>query len=147
MYLRQSDIFLGLNPNILKAVMAVGTHHALPSGEFVYHREDPADFLYILMEGAVELRLGDEGTAVFTIGNLGEVFGWSSLVGRDRHTVSAVCRQPTALLKMDKRRLIALFEEDPESGFIFYRQLARALGNRLLQIYDSVAECPRRSAG
>jgi aspartate ammonia-lyase len=147
MQLRQSDIFLGLNPSILKAIMALGTRHAFAAGEFVYHRETPADFVYILMEGEVELRLGDAGAQVFTIGTLGEVFGWSSLIGRDWHTVSAVCRQTTALMKMDKRRLVDLFESDPESGFLFYRHLARALGNRFLQIYDSAAACRGASAG
>jgi hypothetical protein len=39
--------------------------------------------------------------------------------------------------------LITIFNDDPESGFVFYQQLARALGNRLLQIYDTVSECGR----
>lgn len=147
MQLRQADLFVGLNPAILKAIMAAGTRHAYAAGEFVYHRHDPAAFLYILMEGDIRLRLGDEGSELFTIAALGEVFGWSSLIGRDYHTVSAVCRRSSAVLKMSRQRLIAIFEDDPESGFIFYKQLARALGNRLLQIYDTVSECGRADAG
>jgi CRP-like cAMP-binding protein len=146
MQLRQADLFMGLNPVILKAVMAAGTRHAFTEGEYVYHRGDPADFLYILMDGDVRLRLGDEGSELFTIAALGEVFGWSSLIGRDRHTVSAVCRRSSTVLKMGKHRLIAIFEDDPESGLVFYKQLARALGNRLLQIYDSVSDCGRTAA-
>lgn len=141
MQLRQADLFRGLNPSVLSAVMAAGTRHAFAPGEFVYQRDDPAAFLYILMEGEVRLRLGDEGAELFTIASLGEVFGWSSLIGRERHTVSAVCRRSSTVLKMSKDRLIAIFEDDPESGFIFYKHLARALGNRLLQIYDTVSEC------
>jgi CRP-like cAMP-binding protein len=141
MQLRQADLFRGLNPSVLSAIMASGTRHAFAAGEFVYHRDDPAAFLYILMEGDVRLRLGDEGAELFTVAALGEVFGWSSLIGRERHTVAAVCRRPSTVLKMSKHRLVALFEDDPESGFIFYKQLARALGNRLLQIYDAVSEC------
>jgi CRP-like cAMP-binding protein len=147
MRLRQSDIFSGLNSNILKAIMAVATRHSFAATEFIYHRDDPADFLYILMQGEVRLRLQDQGGEVFTIAQLGEVFGWSSLIGRDRHTLSAICLRPTTVLKMDKRRLMTLIEEDPDSGILFYRQLARALGNRLLQIYDTVAECSGPPAG
>jgi CRP-like cAMP-binding protein len=147
MQLRQADLFVGLSPNTLKAVMAAGTRHAFPAGDFVYHRDDPADFLYILIEGDIRLRMGDEGAELFTITVLGEVFGWSSLIGRERHTVSAVCRRLSAVLKMDKHRLIAIFEADPESGFVFYQQLARALGNRLLQIYETVSECGPAGAG
>jgi len=99
------------------------------------------------MDGDVRLRLGDEGSELFAIAALGEVFGWSSLIGRDRHTVSAACRRSSTVLKMSKHRLIALFEEDPESGFLFYKQFSRALGNRLLQIYDTVADCGRADSG
>jgi CRP-like cAMP-binding protein len=141
MRLKQSDIFQGLNPNILKAIMAIGTRHAFPEGTFVYHRDDPADFIYILMQGEVRLHLGDDGTEVFVIAGLGEVFGWSSLIGRKRHMLSAFCGRPSTVLKMDQRRLTALIEADPDSSIVFYRQLSRALGNRLLQIYDTVAEC------
>lgn len=141
MQLRQADLFVGLSPNTLKAIMAAGTRHAFAAGEFVYRRDDPADFLYILMEGDIRLRMRDEGAELFTLAALGEVFGWSSLIGRERHTVSAVCLRPSAVLKISRHRLIAIFEADPESGFIFYQQLARALGNRLLQIYDTVSEC------
>ena len=147
MQLKQSDIFGGLNPNILKAIMAAGTRHAFAAAEFIYHRNDPADFLYILMQGEIRLRLQDEGAEVFTIASLGEVFGWSSLIGRDRHTLSAICIRPSTVLKMEQRRLTALLEEDPDSSILFYRQLARALGNRLLQIYDTVAECSGPRAG
>ena len=141
MRLKQADLFWGLSPNLLKAIMDVATRHAFAAGTFVYQRDDPADFLYILMQGEVRLRFGDEGTVVFTIATLGEVFGWSSLIGRDRHTLSAFCSQPATVLKFERRRLTALIEKDPDSGVIFYRQLSQALGNRLLQIYDTVAEC------
>jgi CRP-like cAMP-binding protein len=141
MRVKQADIFWGLNPSTLKAIMQTGTRHALAAGSFVYHRDDPADFVYILMQGEVRLRLGDAGAEVFAIANLGEVFGWSSLVGCERHTLSAFCRQPSTVLKMDQRRMRALIEEDPDTSTIFYRQLSRALGNRLLQIYDTMAEC------
>jgi CRP-like cAMP-binding protein len=93
------------------------------------------------MQGEVRLLLGDGGREVFAIATLGEVFGWSSLIGRERHTLSARCRQPSTVLKIDKRRLTALIDADLDSSVIFYRQLSRALGNRLLQIYDAVAEC------
>jgi CRP-like cAMP-binding protein len=147
MRLKQSDIFWGLSPGILEAIMAAGTRHAFAAGAFVYHRDDPAEFLYILMQGEIRLRLADEGAEVFTIANLGEVFGWSSLIGRDRHTLSAVCSQPATILRLERRRLTALIDNDPDSGIIFYRQLSRALGNRLMQIYDTVAECGGDPAG
>jgi CRP-like cAMP-binding protein len=141
MQLRQADLFARLNPSVLTAVLSAGTRQVVAQGEFIYHREDPSDFFYILIEGDVRLRLGDAGPEMFAIFRPGEVFGWSSLIGGERHTVSAVCHRSATILKMDKNRLMAIFTNDPESGFIFYKQLARALGSRLLQIYDTVSDC------
>jgi CRP-like cAMP-binding protein len=146
MQLRQADLFAGLNPSVLSVVLAAGSRQAFKTGEFIYHRGDPAAFFYILMEGDVRLRLGDEGSELFVIACAGEVFGWSSVIGRERHTVSAACQRPSMVLKMNTQRLITIFNDDPESGFVFYQQLARALGNRLLQIYDTVSECGRSGA-
>jgi CRP-like cAMP-binding protein len=143
MQIRQSEVFVGLNPHLLKAIMAASTRHGFAAGGFVYHRRDPADYFYVLMEGEIELRLGDEGTPVFHFRHLGEVFGWSSLIGRPHHTVSAACLQATAVLGVEARHVIRLLEEDSESAVVFYRQLARALGNRLLEVCEAVDECRR----
>jgi CRP-like cAMP-binding protein len=146
MQLRQADLFAGLNPGVLSAILAAGTRQAFAADEFIYHRDDPTAFFYILMEGDVRLRLQDDGPELFAITSAGEVFGWSSLIGRERHTVSAACRRSSTILKMNKHRMITIFNDDPESGFVFYKQLARALGNRLLQIYDTVSECGQAAA-
>ena len=146
MQLRQADLFAGLNPGVLSAILAAGTRQVFAADEFIYHRDDPTAFFYILMEGDVRLRLRDEGPELFAIASAGEVFGWSSLIGRERHTVSAACRRSSTVLKMNKHRVITIFNEDSESGFVFYTQLARALGNRLLQIYDTISECGRSAA-
>jgi len=54
---------------------------------------------------------------------------------------------PEGTTQANLARLTALIEEDPGCSTIFYRQLSRALGNRLLQIYDTVAECGGGPAG
>ena len=145
MQLKQSDIFKNLSTGILNQIMNTGDRIGFSQGRFVYHKGDRADFLYTLIEGEVRLRIGDEGTEVFTIGGLGEIFGWSSLIGKERHTLSAVCVKQTTVLKMDKRQLLSLIEADPDCSVTFYKQLAKALGNRLLQVYDTVAECKGES--
>ncbi len=66
----------------------------------------------------------------------GEVFGWSSLVGRPSYSASAECMNPTKLLRFDKNRLQAVIEKDAASSATLFENLAAILGERLLRSYE-----------
>jgi CRP-like cAMP-binding protein len=137
MYIKQSDLFLGLNHHFVKEIMAIAQKESHAESQFVFRLGEPADHFYILINGQVQLSLGDSGQVVYTSSNVGETFGWSSLIGRDSYSASALCLQPTDLLKIERHKLQNLLEKDTDSGYLFFKQLAEALGNRLLQLYQS----------
>ena len=72
---------------------------------------------------------------VYDVGQNGEAFGWSSLIGRDVYSASAECVEPTKLLVADRTRLNQVLEDDPANGIIFMKHLAATLGNRLIESY------------
>jgi CRP-like cAMP-binding protein len=137
MYIKQSDLFVGLSHHFVKEIMAIAEKESHAEGHFVFRLGEAADHFYILIKGHVQLSLGDSGHVVYTSSNVGETFGWSSLIGRDAYSASALCLQPTDLLKIEKRKLQGLLEKDKDSGYLFFKQLAGALGNRLLKLYQS----------
>jgi CRP-like cAMP-binding protein len=137
MYIKQSDLFLGLNHHFVKEIMAIAQKESHAEGHFVFRLGELADHFYILINGQVQLSLGDSGHVVYTSSDVGETFGWSSLIGRDSYSASALCLQPTDLLKIERHKLQNLLERDKDSGYLFFKQLAGALGNRLLQLYQS----------
>jgi CRP-like cAMP-binding protein len=67
---------------------------------------------------------------------VGEIFGWSALIGRKNYSATVICEQQTLVLKFHKDNIHHLLDQDAESAAIFYKQLARALGNRLLTVYE-----------
>lgn len=137
MYIKQSDLFVGLSHHFVKEIMAIAEKESHAQGQFVFRLGEAADYFYILINGKVQLSLGDSGHVVYTSSNVGETFGWSSLIGRDTYSASALCMQPTDLLKIERIRLQNLLEKDKDNGYLFFKKLARALGKRLLKLYQS----------
>jgi CRP-like cAMP-binding protein len=84
------------------------------------------------------LSVGGGSQVVYDIGQNGEAFGWSSLIGRDVYSASAECVAPTKLLVADRIKLGKVLNDDPANGLIFVKQLAATLGNRLMETYKKI---------
>jgi CRP-like cAMP-binding protein len=135
MIIKQADLFHGLSHNFIKDLMTIATRVSFSEGEVVFRSGEPAEHFYILIQGCVKIRLGQDGRDVYTGEKLGEIFGWSSLIGRKDFTASAVCSAPTSLLRVDRRQFQNILEKDLFSSLMFFQQLAKVLGNRLIQLY------------
>jgi CRP-like cAMP-binding protein len=135
MYIRHSELFTGTSMHFVKKFMDISEMCSHKKGEVLFRKNDPAKFLFILLNGCVKLSIGDPGQVVYNSKRNGEAFGWSSLIGGDVYSASAECLEPTKLLKTDSDRLSRILEEDSENGIIFYKHLAATLGKRLLETY------------
>ena len=136
MIIKQADLFYGLNHNFIKDLMAIALRTPCVKGDIVFRSEEPATHFYILIQGCVRLRLGHAGLEVFTSCRIGEIFGWSSLIGRPTYSASAECMETATLLKIDRQQFQSILEKDLSSGLLFFKQLAAALGSRLIQLYE-----------
>lgn len=135
MYLKQSDLFLGLGNQFLKQVMTVAEKASFEGSEIVFREDHPADNFFILINGQVSIL--QEGQVVYTTSAIGEVFGCAGIIGRDSYFLTLQCDQPSVLLRFDRRRVQTLLDNDADNAVLFYRQLASALAHRLHQLYRS----------
>ena len=135
MYLKQSDLFTGLGHNFLKQTMAIAEKVSFEKGATVLKEGEPADYFFILIEGQVDLLLGDTGKMVYQISGLGEIFGCSSLIGRDTYFLTARCDDASLALRIDRSKMEKILADDTENGCLFFKQLSRAIGNRLMTLY------------
>jgi CRP-like cAMP-binding protein len=138
MYIKQSELFLGTSMDFVKKFMDISQMSSHEKGEVLFREKDPAKFFFILLNGCVKLSVGDPAQVVYNARRNGEAFGWSSLIGRDVYSASAECIEATKLLKTRNDKLSRVLEEDSENGFIFFKQLAATLGNRLLETYKVI---------
>ena len=136
MYLKQSELFWGLSQSFIRSLTADATKQNYRPGETVFSAEDAADYFYVLIQGRIRLQLNGSGQGVYTSDRIGEAFGWSALIGRETYSASCVCEQQTVLLRFDKHEIRRQLDQDAESAAIFFRQLAGALGKRLMQLYQ-----------
>ena len=136
MYLKQADLFWGMSQIFLQSITAKAIKTEFQQGETVFNACDPADYFYVLIKGQVRLELKSSGRQVFTSDKIGEIFGWSALIGRSDYSATVICDQPTIALQFHKTDLHCLLDQDSTSASLFYKRLAGALGDRLLKTYD-----------
>jgi CRP/FNR family cyclic AMP-dependent transcriptional regulator len=140
MHIRQSDLFSGLGHDFLKEIMLAAETITFEDGGVVFDEDDRADHFYIMTSGRVRLYMAASDHDIHTARAAGEIIGWSTLIGRDSYSLSAVCEGPTVLLRIDRERMNAILARDNEIAARFFMHLAGALGHRLLQLYPRVSK-------
>ena len=131
---------MGTSMDFIKKFMDMSQMVSHEKGDVLFREKDPALYFYVLLNGRVKIGVGQGEQAVYDVRKNGEAFGWSSLIGRDRYSASAVCVEPTKLLKTNSEKLRKELENDPRNGIVFFKQLAATLGNRLLETYKTISQ-------
>jgi CRP-like cAMP-binding protein len=126
---------MGTSMDFVKKVMDICRMVSHEKGETLFRENDEARQFYIMLNGRVKLSAGKGSQVIYDVGQNGEAFGWSSLIGRDVYSASAECVEPTKLLVTDRDKLSKVLEDDPANGIIFMKHLAATLGNRLIESY------------
>ena len=135
MLIEERNLFEGMSPEFMSKVAQCSVSESRNAGDILIRHGDPAQHLYILIEGRIRLSFGEQGYMSFVISNSGDAVGLSSILGREEYHATAECLVPCRLQKIDKEELLRIFNEDPTSGLQFYRRLANLLGQRLVDIY------------
>ena len=142
MYIKQSELLLGVSMDFVKKFMDNSEMVSNDKGDVLFREKDAARFFYTQLKGRVKLSISEGGHTVHETRQNGESFGWSSLIGREVYSASAECIEATKLLKTDSKKLTLLLEKDPANGLIFFKHLAATLGNRLLESYKMISKQP-----
>ena len=139
MYLKQGDLFWGMDKDFVKSAMDLSTKENLEEGQAVFEEGDSADAFYILVKGRIKLTLGEKSREVYVAYQPGEIIGWSSLIDRDAMSATATCLEPTIVSRFEKDDFLKIIEANPSQGSTLFQRLATMLGNRLLHLYPSIA--------
>jgi len=107
------------------------------AGDKLFKVGDPANFFYILLKGSVTMERGKGKW--YTAKKAGELFGWSALIHRKEFAASATCNIDSELLKIESDPFLKLLESSPVNKAILYEQLAKMIGNQLLEVYLTTA--------
>jgi len=137
-YLKECNVFEGLNDAQLEKLAAIATEEAYPTGALLYKEGDPSTHLYLVQKGKVFLEMKcDMGPTrppmqvIIDVVTLRESFGWSAFVEPNLHTLSALIAEPTKMIVFEGGKMKALMEEDCQAGYEIMKGLTRLLASRL----------------
>jgi len=139
MYLKQGDLFWGMDKNFVKEVMDISTKVSLEEKQTVFREEDSADSFYVLVKGRLQLTLGEKSREVYVAYQPGEIVGWSSLTGRETMSATAQCLESTTLQQIERKKFQEILDRYPTEGSALFQRVAQMLGNRLVSLYPSIA--------
>lgn len=137
--LRRYSFFALLSEQDLYAIAMIAEELAADTGTILFEECQPADALYLLLDGSIDLYYKSEeeyhpkARKEFLVGeiNPGEIFSISSLIEPYILNASARLAKPSRFVKIDAAALRQLSEENHQMGRILMHQIAKALMERL----------------
>jgi len=154
--------FSDVPPDALEMIAQKGEMLELESGEAVFHFKEPAEHFYGLLKGEVDLSIAftdkvlktdieyeesvqaslvdEEKWIIVDTVYPGQVFGWASLVGPGRRTVTAQCTEASRVIAIPAVELKTMLEGDHSLGYMIMTKLSNLISNRLKDRTDKLIE-------
>ncbi len=134
--LEKSSVFKECTPQELEAIANICERMDVKNDDCIFEAESPAEHLYMLVDGAVDLRFKltcFHSAKEITLERIfdGEIFGWSSLTGPHVYTLSASTMQASQLLRLNAQDLRRLCKDNDHLGYVLMHNLAEIIGERL----------------
>ena len=149
-------------PDTLEALGRKGNLLEFGPDEVIFEFDEPAEHLYGLVEGEVDLSIvfkdkvlkteieyeesiqasmvDEERSIVIDTVFSNQIFGWAALVGGKRRTVTARCTAPTRVIALAADDLNAMFADDHFFGFVVMKKLSDIIARRLKNRTDKLIE-------
>jgi CRP-like cAMP-binding protein len=137
--LRRYAFFGQFSESELYAIAMISEEFTADAGTVIFEECQPADGLYLLIEGSIDLYYKSEEEyhpktkKEFLVGeiNPGEIFSISSMIEPYVLNASARASKPSRYIKIDAAALRQLCDENVKLGRIIMQQIAKALMERL----------------
>ncbi len=137
--LRSYRFFAGLTHEQLVAISMIAMEETYEPGVILFEKGLPAEKLYFLVEGCVDLYYTTNGhrTASFPygipVGEVcpGEAFSISALIEPYKLSSTARVGSPSRVIQIDAKALRVIFKKDKRMAYLLTRQAAQAVRARL----------------
>jgi CRP/FNR family transcriptional regulator, cyclic AMP receptor protein len=104
------------DPKLFLARVGVGkTRAELRKRQVVFSQGDPADAVFYIEKGKIELKvLSQEGKeAILAVLGLGDFFGEGCLVGQPLRMATAIAVTECSVMRLEKSVMIAVLRDEP----------------------------------
>ena len=104
----------------------------LAPGGVLFQAGDPGDSMFVVLEGALEIRIGDK---VVENAVRGAIIGEMALIDQSPRGATVVAKENSRLVKIDQRRFHFLIQQNP----FFATHVMKVLADRLRQMNKLLA--------
>ena len=154
--------FSEVKPGSLEAIARLGEIVEYRTGDAIFSFDEPAVYLFGLIEGEVDLSVvfkdkvlkteidyeeaiqsrmvEKEKSIVVDTVYPGQVFGWASLVGPARRTVTAHCTMDSRIVALPAAELRSMFETDTQLGYVMMNKMSDIISKRLKKRTEKLIE-------
>jgi signal-transduction protein with cAMP-binding, CBS, and nucleotidyltransferase domain len=136
MNIHEVKFFNGIDQAVVEEIKTACTAKAYAAEDIIFEKGSPADCLYILEKGSIDLLLKKADNLVYTLDSEGEVFGWSSIVEKGVYTSTATCVTDASVLCISKKDIEGIFDRNTEAAVTFYRRLGSIFSKRITRAVE-----------
>lgn len=145
--LRRVPMFSKLEPSKLKLLAFTSESLTYEDGEVLFHRGDPADSAYVIMEGAVDVLSDiDDGAVVATTLRANELFGELGVITNETRSATLRASGTLQALRISEEIFLKLLADNAEVALDVMRQLSLKLTRTHRQYEDAQRELARYRA-
>ncbi len=147
-WLRKTELFGTLSESQLNILLSHSSVESPHEGKTIFRQGDEANYLYVLIEGTVDLSVKTGEKFDFLTSKVekeGAAFGIPSLIEPFRYNMTATCVKPSKVLAIDAGRVKKDMEKDPKMGMEIMKKLASIYFNRLSEMRSGVSNFLRAS--
>ena len=114
--------------------------YACNAGVTILQQGKPADYLYLVISGAVEMTYKPYDGVPITISHVEKdgLFGWSAVVGSEKYTSSAIAIENIEMLRVRGSELRKFCVDHPEAGKEILERLASSVSSRVQNAQEQV---------
>jgi len=138
--LRTIPLFRVLGDDGIAQAARSGMTRRYKSGQIIFHRGDPGDSLYAVLDGLVKVVFTAERGDEIVLNTLGprETFGELALLDGSPRSASIVTARPTWVFALPRAQLLTLMREHPALTDEFLRMLGGLVRSLTERAADSV---------
>ena len=134
------DIFKDLDEDLMELIKPLFERLSCQAGTVVFQQGTPADFLYFIISGKVEMSFKPYDGTPITVSHVekGGLFGWSAVVGSEKYTSSAIAIEEVKVYRVRGSELRKFCKEHPEAGKDILERLADGVSFRWKDAHKQV---------
>ena len=133
--LESHELFSFLLPKQVDSISNTAQAVRYKGGDTVYSQGEPAEFIYVVLEGEVLLRLPGKGglSVPIDVATAGTMFGSCMCFDIKTYSTTAQCTQDSKLLKIEAVAFKNLMDKDLRMGYGMQRRISQIYFKRYLE--------------